>query len=62
VQKHIKYTDNDFTMFGAKTLAELCLSETNVFSNVLALTIDECLQCHSAKACMSAALVSILSG
>ena len=44
VQKHIKYTDNDFTMFGAKTLAELCLSETNVFSNVLALTINECLQ------------------
>jgi hypothetical protein len=27
-------------MFGAKTLAELCLSETNV----LALTVDECLQ------------------
>jgi len=45
VQNHIKYTDNDFTMFGAKTLAELCLSETNVFSNVLALTINEYLQC-----------------
>jgi len=32
------------SMFGAKTLTELCLSKTNVFSNVLALTINECLQ------------------
>jgi hypothetical protein len=40
VQNHIKYADNDFTMFGAKTLAELCLCKTNV----LGLTIDECPQ------------------
>jgi len=41
VPNHIKYTDNGF---GAKTLAELCLRETNVFPDVSTLTIDECLQ------------------
>ena len=38
---HIKYIDNSFIMFGAKSLAKLCLSGTNVFSDVLAPNIGQ---------------------
>jgi hypothetical protein len=44
VKNYSKYMDNDFTMFGPKSLAELCLRETNVFPDVLAPNICQCLQ------------------
>src|SRR6202050_4368647 len=41
---HIKYMHSNFTMFGARSQAKLCLSQPNVLSNVLAPNIDQCLQ------------------
>src|ERR1700683_1420957 len=38
---HIKYMNSNFTMFGARSRAKLCLSQPNV----LAPNIDQCLQC-----------------
>ena len=39
-----KYIHFNLTMFGARSLAKLCLSKSNVFSNVLTLKMNQCLQ------------------
>jgi len=49
VKNYSKYMDNDFTMFGPKLLAKFCLRETNVFSNVLASKICQCLECKELR-------------